>query len=778
MHVDTPVFLLSAEWRDSPDGHELWFYGLTPDGEAVLAVVNDRPPVCFVERTTVLPADVRPLRRRPLALTTFSGAPVDALYFPGYRALREAARRIEASGVRTYEADVLPERRFLMERFVFAQARLRGEGERTGRLLRLRNPRFRAADVDPPPFRIASIDIETGVESGRLYSIAAHLSGAGEAEHRVWVVGERERRRDDPPMIELPGEAAVLRAFLDWFRASDPDLVIGWNVIGFDLAFLEKKGEALGIPLVMGRSGEIARLREKRFRSGKVVDIPGRVVIDAPAALKGAFYGFPDMRLETVAQELLGTGKAISEERDKIAEIERMYAQDRPALARYNLEDCVLVTRIVAKTGLVDLTVRRAQTSGMLMGNTGMSVAAFDQYYLPHLHRNGFVAPNAYDTRAETHVAGGLVMEPKPGIHDHVVVLDFKSLYPSIIQTWKVEPLARLRADADPVETPDGYRFSRMHNVLPDLISRLMARRAEARREGDPYLAQALKIQMNSLYGVMGSAGCRFYHPDLPSAITGAGQWLLRGCRTFLEERGFAVLYGDTDSVFVQLPSDAAADAPATGRALAEELNRYWRERLAEAGVESYLEMEYEKHYRRLVLPRSRMGSAGARKRYAGLLALREGEERLEFVGMEFVRSDWTPLARRFQYELYDRFLHDRDVAEWCRNLVADLLAGRLDAELVYRKRLRKDPGEYTRNVSPQVRAARLLERPGREVAYLMTKRGPIPLEQHPADIDYRHYVEKQLRPIADSLLNLAGESFDGMIGPRQLSLFPLPPSV
>src|SRR5690606_34322400 len=128
-------------------------------------------------------------------------------------------------------------------------------------------------------------------------------------------------------------------------------------------------------------------------------------------------------------------------------------------------------------------------------------------------------------------------------------VLDFKSLYPSIIQTFKIDPLSRLLSDINPVSTPGEYRFSLTEHFLPQFIDQLMEQRSIAKKNDDKALSQAIKILMNSFYGVMGSYGCRFYHPSLPSAITGTGKHLLLGSRSFLEERGYKVVYGDTDSL-------------------------------------------------------------------------------------------------------------------------------------------------------------------------------------------------------------------------------------
>ncbi len=768
MHIDTDLFILSADWRDERGRLMVRYTGLANQWGPIELEFDNQRPVFFVEREAILPPALSVAERRELPLTNFAGRHVDALYFSTYRDLRAADRSLREAGISSFEADVRPTRRFLMERFICAQARVSGAALRQGRQLMMRNPRISIGEATPT-LVAASLDIETGVASGRLYSIALHLTDAGPARHRVFMLADE--RAELPANLSLyPSEAELLTAFFDWFADADPDVIIGWNIVGFDLDFLERKCRELGMTLRLGRGGRAARLREQA-RGGPVAEVPGRIVIDGPMALRTAFYSFPDYRLETVARVLLGKGKIISPDQDKIAEIERLFQEDKAALARYNLEDCILVSRIFERTGLLEMYVKRSQIAGLLLDYVGRSVAAFDHYYLPRLHRKGFVAPNVRDVHLSEHAAGGYVLSPRPGIYDHVIVLDFKSLYPTIIQSFKIEPLALLRRDVDTLATPDGHHFSASENLLPEFIDRLMQQRNEARRAGDTHLSQAIKILMNSFYGVMGTPGCRFYHPALPSAITGTGQWLLQHCKARLEEMGYTVHYGDTDSLFVGLQAGEESDPETAGRDLLQKLNSHLREELARRGVESYLEMEYEKYYRKFVVPMARATSGGAKKRYVGL-RIDRGDPYPEFIGMEYVRSDWSPLAKEFQYELYLRLLTGREYKSWLREFVKSLLTGQFDDKLVYHKRLRKDPHDYSKNVSPQVRAARMLARPGRDVRYIMTMHGPVPLERNPRDVDYRHYIERQLLPIADSLLNLTGTSFAAEMNLAQGTLF------
>jgi DNA polymerase-2 len=364
--------------------------------------------------------------------------------------------------------------------------------------------------------------------------------------------------------------------------------------------------------------------------------------------------------------------------------------------------------------------------------------------------------------------AGGFVFDPKPGLYENVFVLDFKSLYPSIIQTFKVDPLSRLLANGNSIITPVGIKFSKERFILPDFISELMKHRENAKKQNDKYLSQAIKILMNSFYGVMGSYGCRFYHPNLPDAITGTGQWLLKESKSFLEDDYTKVIYGDTDSLFVHY-SSKFTEPEIIGRSISQKLNDYWEKRIKiDYNLESFLEIEFEKYYRKLVLTSMRGREGGAKKRYVGIAGIDE----IEFVGMEYVRSDWTKLAKKFQYELYLKIFNEQDYEDWIKNFVNDLLEGKLNDDLVYKKRLRKRPEQYTKSSPPHVKAARMINQDRGTVSYFITKRGPVPIEMNPADYDYQHYVEKQLKPIADSVLMLFGKSFDSIVSSSQLDLF------
>ena len=780
MNSTADAFLLTRDWRDTPHGLELVLWGSGGAGP-VRAVLRGQAAVCFVPRAQGSPPGVQ---RREVALATLDGTPVDALYFRSRRAL-EAYR--DRTGLEVFESDVRPADRFLMERFVTGPMILDGRAQGRNGFVEFVDPKVRAGDFRPR-LRTVSLDIETSGLDGedpseRLWSIAVsgRAAGAGpaargcdgeaewEAEAVFLVDPEgahpapsslRLRSGGEPcPVHRRPDEASVLGAFLAWMAEHDPDLIIGWNVAGFDLRFLAARCRLHRIEFALGRDGGRARVLDGAVATARV---PGRVVLDGIEGHRAAFWGFEDESLGAVARTLLGRDKLIAPDRNRLDAIRELYENDRLSLAAYNLEDCRLVRAIFERTRLIDFMVERSRITGLALGRTGGAVAAFDHLYLPRLHRRGRVAPDVGATRfAGGESPGGHVLDSRPGLYRNVALLDFKSLYPSIIRTFRIDPLGLAEPGEDPVPGFAGASYAREGGILPDLIATLWERREEAKRTGDQPLQHAVKILMNSFYGVLGARGCRFFDPRLASSITMRGHEIIRRSKAFIEDEGFTVIYGDTDSLFVLLGDGAAARAVASG--LVARLNEWWTEAIVrEHGLDSCLEVEFETLFERFFMPTVRGAATGTKKRYAGLVRGGGGDgPEVVFKGLESVRTDWTPLARRFQRELYRRVFLDEPFEDYVRATHDALLAGELDAELVYRKRLRRPVGAYTRNVPPHVQAARRQANPGSWVSYVVTANGPLPTETPDARPDYEHYRDRQLAPAADGILQFLSTSFE-----------------
>ena len=216
----------------------------------------------------------------------------------------------------------------------------------------------------------------------------------------------------------------------------------------------------------------------------------------------------------------------------------------------------------------------------------------------------------------------------------------------------------------------------------------------------------------------------------------------------------------------------------AAGRQLERELNTWWGEVISrEFDLESVLELQFETHFKRFLMPTVRGSDKGSKKRYAGVVAGKSGDQ-LVFKGLESVRTDWTRLAREFQEELYRRIFMQEAYAGYVKDVTARVLAGAEDQQLVYRKRLRRKLDDYQRNVPPHVQAARLCAERGLPVPargdwveYVITTSGAEPAARPLAPLDYQHYVDRQLAPVADGILGFVGSSFSALTD-RQIGLF------
>ncbi|VVN40110.1 DNA polymerase II [Pseudomonas lurida] len=779
-------FVLTRHWRDTPAGTEVSFWLATDQGPRFIRLPV-QTSVMFIPEAHRKPLDwllkgERDIELRPLQLCDFHHRPVLGLYTRQHRQAMDVEKRLRAAGVDVYEGDVRPPERYMMERFITAPVWFGGTPDATGVLC---DAQMKPAPDYRPPLKLVSLDIETTAQ-GDLYSIA--LEGCG--ERQVYMLGPPNKTDAvDFKLDYCDTRAQLLERLNHWLAVHDPDAIIGWNVVQFDLRVLHEHAQRLNVPLMLGRGEEPMAWREHGSRNHYFAAAAGRLIIDGIEALRSATWSFESFSLENVAQTLLGEGKDISTPYQRMDEINRMFAEDKPALARYNLKDCELVTRIFAKTELLKFLLERASVTGLPADRNGGSVAAFTHLYMPLMHRQGFVAPNLGDKPPQAS-PGGFVMDSRPGLYESVLVLDYKSLYPSIIRSFLIDPVGLIEGlkhtdDSESVEGFRGARFSRTRHCLPSIVARVSEGREVAKREHNAPLSQALKIIMNAFYGVLGSSGCRFFDTRLASSITMRGHQIMRQTRELVEAQGYEVIYGDTDSTFVWLGSaHSQEDASRIGQALVQHVNEWWREHLHTAfGLQSALELQYETHFTRFLMPTIRGAEEGSKKRYAGLVVRSDGSEEMVYKGLETVRSDWSPLARRFQQELYQRIFHRQPHQDYIRDYVRRTLSGEFDELLIYRKRLRRQLDDYERNVPPHVRAARLadeyndrLNRPrqyqrGGWISYVISVNGPEPLEVRQAPIDYDHYVTRQLQPVADAILPFVNDDFSTLVG-GQMGLF------
>lgn len=790
--MDYQGFILSNSQIIRNNVTQLVFQGRLSDGKRFHWTVTRPGLVFFIDRDK----DWAPpgMFRKSVELRSLRGNPVEALYFQTTSELTRARRACESRNIATYEADINLAARFLMERFIkggvsFESKPVSVEND----TLYFIDPKVKDSNFTPA-LKLLSIDIECSMEMD-LYSIAIF----GNNLETVLMV-DPEPSDETRVYQSFRNERELLLAFFRIVREYDPDAFIGWNLIGFDLQWLWRKCKALGMEFDIGTDGSADLLAPGSFFNQWTARIPGRAALDGIHMVRSAYVQTEDYSLSTVAQKVLGRKKLIEKSgREKVAEITHLFHTDKANLAEYNLEDTRLVYEIFEKLNLNQLAVRKSQLTGLALDRVGGSVAAFDFLYLPRLHRRGYVADTNSQPAAMAQTApGGLVLDSTPGFYRNVAIFDFKSLYPSIIRTFRVDPLAANVILHDLVEDlpssdskltgqivkgPAGLEFAENFAILPSIIEELWQERDNAKQLKDSALSQAVKIIMNAFYGVLGTPGCRFYDPRLAGTITRIGHWILIFSREFIESEGHQVIYGDTDSLFIHFGDGEQTAINQVGTQLSERLNCYLNTELQQRfNVQSKLDIEFEKLFVHFFMPTIRGRDTGSKKRYAGLFINEIGAGELYFAGMETTRRDWTALAKELQVDLFTLLfkkgntpdLKD-ELCDMVRSRHKQLYDGKLDDKLVYRKGISKRLEEYTKNVPPHVRAARMLDQfDGRIVSYVMTTAGPEPVQKiSNAAYDYRHYSVKQLAPIADIVLRLFDLDYRSLIiGGKQLNLF------
>jgi DNA polymerase II len=670
-------------------------------------------------------------------------------------------RKLEEAGMTTYEADIRFVQRFLMDNEIMGAIEIESKAEKGVSGLVFHDARIKPAKPYEVELKVLALDIETDKEVKKIYSISlvcgtvkeVHIVTSHKVAHAVLY--------DDDELL--------LKGVIDRINELDPDIITGWSIVDFDLKVISERLSHYKIPFCIGRDGKECSVKIYHdFLRTSQAQCPGRIVFDGIALLRLSFISYPDYKLDTVAGKVLGEHKL---------ELPSGFWDEFPTLVRdnpqlvveYNLMDSMLVIGIIKKLRLIDLIVEKALLTGMQLDRVRGSVASLDSLYIRRARKRGYVCPNSSFAEREAAMKGAFVMQPKAGIYDNVGVFDYKSLYPSIMMTFNIDPLSHRKEGT--VVAPNGARFVNEDGILPEIISELMKERDKAKKSKDTTKSHAIKITMNSFYGVLANPSCRFYNLEMGNAITSFARQIIQETATLIRKEGYDVLYGDTDSVFVDFQEKTIAAAEKKAKKIAGLVNDHYKELVKkEYHRESRLELQYEKMFSVLMLPKIRGSEEGAKKRYAGLLA--SGE--MQATGLELVRRDWTDLAKEVQKELLDRVFHKKEVATYIKNVVEELRAGKRDASLIYRKGITKDLSLYTKTTPPHVKAARMLPKlTGNVIEYYMTVNGPEPVSMRTSALDYEHYIDKQIKPLSESILSLFGMSFDDVLkNSKQRNLF------
>ncbi len=589
-----------------------------------------------------------------------------------------------------------------------------------------------------PPLTVLSFDIENAIKERTIFTICG-------------VVDRGDGRRSSFRLAN-DNERTMLEEFAATVVREDPDVITGYNIGGYDIPLLLERAEALGLAgLALGRDRAGPRdLGERLWR------LSGRIIADAWWSARRELRPKQET-LQYVARTLLGDRKLDVDRR----RIEAEWAADRDRVMEYCEHDAELALRILQRLRSVEkaadlATVAHLPLEDGLNGRTSMFI---DALLIPRADREGVGVPPTHRARRDAPIEGGYVHSIRAGLYTWVVVLDFKSMYPSIIISRNL-CFTTLSSHGSTV-APSGARFltpAERPGIIPSILRELLTDRDRFRRqaaEAPPGelrqyydgLQNAVKILMNSFYGVLASSFYRFTNKDIGAAITAFAREAITSIIRALESEGYEVVYSDTDSVFVRSPIQTLDGA----RRFGEELSR----RFTHEGVTFEFQSVYEALF-----------SHGAKKRYVGRTVW--PKEELVVRGYESRRTDAFDYQSEALTEVFDLVLKGTtDLAvQRARELVRVCREGQVEPERLVIARSVRSEEEYnaaTRDSLPFLRVFKQLKSegydviPGMKVAWIVTDARESPQEVEPwiegrpftKRPDYEYYAERVAQTLA-----------------------------
>ncbi|GBB91734.1 hypothetical protein RclHR1_01910018 [Rhizophagus clarus] len=579
------------------------------------------------------------------------------------------------------------------------------------------------------------------------YSAIRQLNDRPWWTHGFEELVEEERKKGLHLKLET-NEYSLINYLLALIKQYDPDIFIGHNFIGFDLDVLLHRLKDLKIKdwsclgrlrrNVWPKSQSGSSANESSFVEKSIVN--GRLVCDTYLNAKELIKSKNYSLTELVSSQLGKLRKDI--EYDKIP----MYynrAKDLLDIVCHCWNDAIFTAELMFKLQILPLTKQLTNLAGNIWSKTLLgSRADRNEFLLLHeFHQHKYVCPNkeykkiqeqfsvdgedesteakANGRRKPTY-AGGLVLEPKKGFYDnYVVLLDFNSLYPSIIQEYNIcfTTVARVGMEKDTVpEIPDS---SLPQGILPKLIAKLVKRRRMVKNlmksstVTSDKLAEydirqrALKLTANSMYGCLGYTYSRFYAKPLAMLITSKGREILENTVKLAENEKMEVIYGDTDSIMINTKAIDINQAFEVGSILKKKVNERYK----------LLELEIDGFFEKLLLLKKKKYAAIVVEKKNGIL-----ERSCETKGLDLVRRDWCDLVNKVSRFVLDQILssHDREVVvntihTHLRQVGEDTRSGNYPINsFIINKNLAKSPEAYTdAKIQPHVQVALRMKKKG-----------------------------------------------------------------
>jgi len=762
-------FITYQTYRTKGDRAYVFLYGRLENNQSFVTI-NEFKQYFFIETKDLKKAEkLAEFKDEKTDYKTIDNKPVTKIITTLPAEITKLRSKFEDHSITCYEADIKFTNRFLIDNRIQGSMEIDGDYEASQDEV---DRVYREPDLKPiewfPKLKTLSIDIETTPDAKEILCISLYSD-----DIKKVLITKKDKLKN---AINCQDEEDLLHKFLQLLQEQDPDIITGWNVIDFDLNVIFKRLSNYKIHPLLGRDNTNCRLRiESGFFRDSKADIPGRQVLDGMIILRNSHIKLRDYKLNTAAHQILGEEKLIGNEVDKWKVIMDYYNKSPQKLVDYNLKDSELVYKILEKTDTLTLTIKKSLLTGMPLNRTSASISSLDSLYFKEARKRKLVLPSSSFGSIEEKLKGAYVMESKPGIYDYIVLLDFKSLYPTIIKTFNIDPITyRKKKDKYTLQAPNKALFTtEIEGIVPVLFDNIWKERDEYKKKKDKVAIYALKVLMNSFWGALASPAYRMYNQDVGNAITSFAREIIQLTAKKIEEKGYKVIYSDTDSIFLISKAKNLKEAEAIGEKLQKYIDSFYKDYVKKKyNRGSKLHLEYEKTYIKFMMPKLRHGDKAAKKRYAGLIK-KNNKEELDIVGLEFVRGDWTDAAKEYQKEVLDRIFHDKDIIDYTKKFIEDIKKGKYDDKLKYIKSIRKNLDEYTKINPPHIKAARKLKEViSNKIEYVITTDGPEPTENIKHPLDYDHYIKKQIQPLAESILDLFGKTFEEVEkGSKQTSL-------
>jgi len=673
-----------------------------------------------------------------------------------------------------YEFDIQPHRSYLLDRGLIPMDGLEvevSEADEGQAVHAVFSPK--SFQVQEVPLRVMSFDIEVYNPSGspradRDPIIMISLSdNSGFRKVLTW-----KHFDGYPEYVECLGcEREMIDRFVAIVRERDPDVLLGYNTDMFDFPYLRERARLLKTKLSLGVDGSEVSFRRHRFASA--ARVRGRIHVDV-FSLVDFMATIGSVRLihytlEDVYRHFTGKEKPDFE----FTELPAAWESGGEPLRRlvdYSMSDAdatlelglmflplfVELTRVVGQT-LFDVS---RMTPGQLV----------EWLLISEARRRGELVPprpvgEEFEERLEETYAGAYVMEPVRGLHEDLVVFDFRSLYPSIIVTHNIDPYTlncKCCGEKERTKVPGlGYWFCRKREgFIPATLRKLIEARSRIKKELKKHGREtkeyrvlnarqtAYKIIANSAYGMLGYSRARWYSKECAESVTSFGRHYIRTTIEMARNSGFKVVYSDTDSLLCKLNGKSRASAV-----------RFME--WANKKLPGIIELEFEGFYPR--------GVFITKKRYAMV----DEEGRMVVKGLEFVRRDWASIAKKTQEEVLKAILKEgspKKAAEIIKGVTRDLQEGKVALEDLIIYTQLKMPIESYKSIGPHVVAARRLRslghqvEPGMMIAYIVVKGpGSISERSYPIEMlqnrepDPEYYISNQVLPAVMRIMEVLG---------------------